>query len=145
MNTKLKLGMLDSLRGDISGWRLANKIETFIEIQNLPSNTKFSSNKIKNKKINWQDMTPRFLRDQHIFTWQSLEILSIFNTLTSKQVLWKNKNLFQLEYLFLVESNMIENVPFPYKTVLSKEKKQCQGIQNQQYQMDLSERTEFSH
>ena len=123
MNTKLKLGMLDSLRGDISGWRLANKIETFIEIQNLPSNTKFSSNKIQNKKINWQDMTPRFLRDQHIFTWQSREILSIFNLLTSKQVLWKNKNLFQIEYLFLVESNMIENVPFPYKTVLLKEKK----------------------
>ena len=43
------------------------------------------------------------------FTRRSLEILHIFNTLTSKQIFWKTANFFKkLKYHFLVESTKIE-------------------------------------
>ena len=63
------------------------------------------------------------LRDQHVFMWQSLEILGInlnyFNTLNLKQVPSKTKTFFKkLKHHFLVESIKIENKTFPYKTVL---------------------------
>ena len=52
--------------------------------------------------------------------WQSLEILNVFNTLTSKQIFWKTKTFSKkLEYRFLVESTKIENASFPYKTLIS--------------------------
>ena len=50
-----------------------------------------------------------------MFTWQSLVILNVFKSLTLKKSLKK-----KLEYRFLVESTVIENATFPYKTVLSK-------------------------
>ena len=57
-----------------------------------------------------------------VFEWQSREILSVFNTLTLKQIFWKTKTFFKkLEKSFLVESNKIENVTFPYKTALSED------------------------
>ena len=50
------------------------------------------------------------LRDRHVFMWQSLEILNVFNTITLKQILWKTQTLFKkLEYWFLVESTKTEN------------------------------------
>ena len=54
------------------------------------------------------------LRDRHVFMWQSLGILSVFNTLTLKQIFWKTKFFFKkLEYHFLVEGTKIENTSFP--------------------------------
>ena len=53
--------------------------------------------------------------------WQSLKILNVFNTLTSKQIFWKMQTLLKkLKYQFLVESTKTENATFPYKTALSK-------------------------
>ena len=49
---------------------------------------------------------------------QSLEILSVFNFSTLKQIFWITQTLFiKLEYCFLVESTKIENATFPYNTV----------------------------
>ena len=60
------------------------------------------------------------LRDQHVFLWQSVETLNIFNTLALKQIFWKTKTFFKkLEYRFLVESTEIKNASFPHKTVIS--------------------------
>ena len=60
------------------------------------------------------------LRDQHVFIWQSKEILNVFNTLTLKQIFWKTKTIFiKLKYSFLAESTKIENASFPYKTAIS--------------------------
>ena len=47
--------------------------------------------------------------------WQPFEILSVFNTLTLKQIFWKTKTFFKtLEY---PESTKNENATFPYQTV----------------------------
>ena len=62
--------------------------------------------------------------------WQSLQILNDVNnfnfetiTLTLKQIFWKTKTFFKkLEYCFLVESNKVKNVIFPYKASLSEVK-----------------------
>ena len=60
------------------------------------------------------------LRDQHVFMWQSLKILNVFNALSLKQIFWKTKNFFKkLEHRFLVESTKIENASFPFKTAIS--------------------------
>ena len=60
------------------------------------------------------------LRDQHVFMWQSVELLNDFNTLTLKQIFWKTKTFFKkLAYRFLVENTEIENASFPYKTAIS--------------------------
>ena len=60
------------------------------------------------------------LRDRHVFIWQSMEILRVFNTLTLKQIFWKTKTFFKnLEYRFLVQSTKIEKASFPYKTAIS--------------------------
>ena len=74
----------------------------------------------KNGTRYFQNSFP-FLKDRHVFRWQSLEILSVFNTLSLKQVYWKTKIFFKkLEYLFYLESTVIENATFPYKTILSR-------------------------
>ena len=54
--------------------------------------------------------------DWHVFMWQPLEILNVFNTLTMRQTK-KNENLFQLK--ILVESTKTENATSLYKTALS--------------------------
>ena len=60
------------------------------------------------------------LRGGHVFMWQSVEILNVFNTLALKQIFWKMQTLFKKpEYRFLVESTKIDNATFPYKTFLS--------------------------
>ena len=60
------------------------------------------------------------LRDRHVFKRQSLEILTVFNTLTLNQIFWIMKTFFnKLEDYFLVEIIMIENASFPYKTAMS--------------------------
>ena len=60
------------------------------------------------------------LRDRHTFTWQSVEILNVFNNLTLKQIFWKKKTFFKkLEHRFLVESTNIENASLPYITAIS--------------------------
>ena len=51
------------------------------------------------------------LRDQHVFMPHSLEILNIFNAVTSKQSFWKMKT-FQKTEVTLVESTKIENHHF---------------------------------
>ena len=49
-----------------------------------------------------------------------MKILNFFNSLTLKQIFWKTKTCFkQVGYSFLVESTMIENASFPYKTAIS--------------------------
>ena len=49
-----------------------------------------------------------------------MEILSVFNNLTLKQIFWETKTFFKkLEYHFLVESTKIENASFPYGTTIS--------------------------
>ena len=59
------------------------------------------------------------LRNWHVFMRQSLEILTIFNTLTLYQIVWITKTFFdKLDYCFLVESMKIENASFPYKTAM---------------------------
>ena len=61
------------------------------------------------------------LRYCHSFMWQSLEILSVLNTVILKKIFEKAKAFFKkLETCFLVESTKIENATFPYKTALSK-------------------------
>ena len=60
------------------------------------------------------------LRDLHVFMWQSLRILNVFNTLTLKQIFSKTKTFLEkLEYRFLVKSTKIENASFPCKTAVS--------------------------
>ena len=60
------------------------------------------------------------VRNRHVFLWQSLEVLSIFNILALKEILWKMKTFFKkLENYFLVESTQTENASFPNKTALS--------------------------
>ena len=60
------------------------------------------------------------LRDQRTFTWQSVEILNVFNNLTLKQIFWKKKTFFKkLEHRFLVESTNTENASLPYITAIS--------------------------
>ena len=60
------------------------------------------------------------LGDRHVFIWQSVEILNVFNTLTLKKIFWKTKAFFKnLNYRFLVESTKIVNASFPYKTTIS--------------------------
>ena len=58
----------------------------------------------------------------HIFMWQSLLILNIFNALNLKHKdFWKTKLfLAKLEYPFLVESTNIESTLFLWKIVLLK-------------------------
>ena len=58
-------------------------------------------------------------RDRHVFIWQSVEILNVFNTLTLKQIFWKTKTFFKkLGYCFIVESTKIKNTSFPHKTAI---------------------------
>ena len=60
------------------------------------------------------------LKNEHVFMWQSVKILRIFNTLTLKRIFSKTKKFFKkLEYCFFVESINIENASFPHKTALS--------------------------
>ena len=60
------------------------------------------------------------MRDRHVFMWQSVEVLTVFNTSTLKQIFWKTKTFCEkLEYRLLVESTKIENTPTPYKIVMS--------------------------
>ena len=59
-------------------------------------------------------------RDRHVFMWQSVKILNVFNTWTLKQSFWKRKFFFKkLDYGFLVESTNVENTFFLYKTAIS--------------------------
>ena len=61
------------------------------------------------------------LTDRHVFIWQSLENVNVFNTLILKPIFSDKKTFFKkLKYCFLVESTKIENATFPYKTALSK-------------------------
>ena len=63
------------------------------------------------------------------FMRQSVEILSVFNTLTLKQNFWKMKTFFKnLGYCLLVESTKIENASFPYKTVISEANVKTNGM-----------------
>ena len=50
---------------------------------------------------------------------QTVKILTVFNILTLKQILWKTKRFFKkLEYRFLVKSIKNEITSFPYKSVI---------------------------
>ena len=63
---------------------------------------------------------PLRLRDRHVFMWQSVKVLNVFNTLTLIQIFWKKNTFFKkLEYSFLVETTKIENTSFLFKTALS--------------------------
>ena len=64
-------------------------------------------------------IAPR-LRYRHLFMWQSVETLSVFNTLTLKQIFWNTKTFLRKpEYRFLAENTKIENASYPYKTATS--------------------------
>ena len=53
-------------------------------------------------------------------TINGMEVLTLFNTFTLKQIFLKNKNLFQQTFIkLLVESTKIESALFAYKTTLS--------------------------
>ena len=59
------------------------------------------------------------LRDWHVFMWQSVKILNVFNSLTFKEIFCKTKSFFKkMEYRFLVESTNTENASFSYKTAI---------------------------
>ena len=58
------------------------------------------------------------LRDQHIFMWQPLKILSLFKTSILIQIFWKPKTFFE-KSVSSAESTYIGNARFPYKTALS--------------------------
>ena len=52
-----------------------------------------------------------------MFLWQLVKVLNVFNSLTWIQIFWKTNTFFKkLEYSFLVETTMIENTSFPFKT-----------------------------
>ena len=52
--------------------------------------------------------------------WQSLEILTVFNTLTLEQIFWITKTFFKkLDYRLVVESTKIKKASWPYKTAMS--------------------------
>ena len=56
------------------------------------------------------------LRDRHLFMWQSVEILNVFNTLTLRQIFWKTKTFFQKNRVpFLVESTRLKTHHFHTK------------------------------
>ena len=55
-----------------------------------------------------------YLRDRHVFMWQSLEILNDFNTLATKM-----KTFFNNWSSYLVEKIKSERASFPYKTAIS--------------------------
>ena len=57
------------------------------------------------------------LRDRHVFMWELVKVLNVFNTLTLIQIFWKTKTF--LEYRFVVETTKIENTSFLFKTALS--------------------------
>ena len=58
-------------------------------------------------------------KDRHVFMWKSVKVPNVLTTLTLKQIFWKTKIIFKkLEYHFLVETTKIENISFPFKTVL---------------------------
>ena len=60
------------------------------------------------------------LRDRHVFMWQSVKVLNVFNALTLIQIFWKTKSfLKKLKCSFLVETTKIESTSFPFKTALS--------------------------
>ena len=60
------------------------------------------------------------LRDRHVFIWQSVEILSVFNTATLKHIFSKmNFKKKKMKYRFLVESTKIENASCKRKTSIS--------------------------
>ena len=60
------------------------------------------------------------MRDRHVFMWQSVKALNVFNTLTLIEIFWKTKTFIKkVEYSFLVETTKIENTAFPFKIALS--------------------------
>ena len=60
------------------------------------------------------------LRDRHVFMWQSVKVLNVFNLVTLIQIFWKMKTFFKkLEYRFLVETTKIESTLFSFKISLS--------------------------
>ena len=61
--------------------------------------------------------------------WKSVNILNVFNTLTSKQIFLKTKPFSKkLKYCFKGQSTKIENALFPYKTVLSEANVKTYGM-----------------
>ena len=66
--------------------------------------------------------------DQHIFIWQSVEILNFFNIFTLKPIFWKTKTFFKKLDCFLVESTNIENASFPYQNTMSGANIKTHGI-----------------
>ena len=60
------------------------------------------------------------LRDQHVFMWQSVKVLNVFNTLNLIQIFWKIKTFFKkIEDSFLIETTKIGSTLFSFKTALS--------------------------
>ena len=73
-------------------------------------------------------------RDRHIFTWQSLKILKVFNILTLKMKTFFKK----LEYYFLVETTEIKNTLFLYKTALSKPNDMTNGMRSTKWFLPIT-------
>ena len=63
-------------------------------------------------------IAPR-MRHLHVFIWQSMEVLNVFNTLNFNSNFLEKKKLFQKTgYRFLVECTKIKKASFPFKTAL---------------------------
>ena len=81
---------------------------------------RFSSNQVKLQK----NFIKRLFNSRgHFIDWK-LQIdkgfLTVFNTLTLKQVFWKTKTFWtKLEYSFLVQSTTNKSAAFPCKTCIS--------------------------
>ena len=68
-------------------------------------------------------------RDWHVFMWQSLEILDVFNILTLKKFFWKTKTFFKKQGLpFFVGSTKTENATLPYKMYGRIRKKEVSSV-----------------
>ena len=71
------------------------------------------------------------MRDRHVFIWQSVEILNVFNTssITLKKIFRKMKIFSRkLGYHFIVESIKIGNAWFPWKTAISEANVEANGM-----------------
>ena len=81
---------------------------------------RYANRKSLNSSEKWYQELALRLRDRHVFMWQSMKVLNVFNTLTLIKIFWKTKTFFKkLEYCFLVE-------PLRLKTHHSHSKLLCQ-------------------
>ena len=71
----------------------------------------------------------------HLFMWQSLEVLVVFNALTLKQIFWKKQKLFLKNWSIVFSWKYQDwNALFPYKTSLLKTNVTINRMKNAEWQ-----------